>query len=236
MLERLWPEQSSLPREVCLICEQDTRYLGMLRANSSNVVTIHDDGTFEVEGNFMQITGLDGDYRGSYPYSPEAEYGPKFAAELARQVRSVAAWLHSIGFRGRAGMDYFVVQNDSGELSVIMTEVNGRAPISGVAQVMAQKLGAPAWMNINVELPAELRGRPATLHSMDDFRDAFGEAAEFKPGDFSAVRILPQAMRALHDEHGLAVPSRKVKALIVGPNMDTLFAYRRRLQEEGFNL
>lgn len=229
VLERMWPKESFAPTAVSMVCEQDARVMGKMLANASNVVIINEDGSYRIDGYFKQVTGSDGSYRGSYPFSPRAEFGADVADRLTIEMDSVVSWLSKLGFRGRIGVDFFVMQDPQDQVHLLMTEVNGRAPISGISKVIAEKLSAPAWLNINIEAPGE-------LNSMDDFNRAFGEFAAFTPGDFSSARVLPQAMRALYDGEELVYPSKKVKALIVGPSMEACFELRQELSKRGFVL
>jgi hypothetical protein len=228
-LERMWPARSLFPSEVRLVCEQDARVAGKVVANCSNVVRIQQDGSYTVDAYFEQMTGSDGDYRGSCPFDPRAAFGLELESKLTKDIGRVVAWINSLGFRGRCGVDFFVVQDPQGSLQLLMTEVNGRSPISGVAKVIADKLGAPAWINVNVEAPSE-------LNHMDDFRRIFGEYAEFTPGDFSRARVIPQALRAMWGSDGLVQGSTKAKLLLVGPSLQACQELREELSERGFKI
>lgn len=83
---------------------------------------------------------------------PEEVIGVSAHTDLVAQVNGIIDYCHSLGLYGYAGVDFFCVKNSSGDIELFMTELNGRIPISGTAAIMARKLGAPAWINIDAKL------------------------------------------------------------------------------------
>jgi len=215
--EEFWARDAFGPATANIVAEQDVRADGTVEMNASNLMLLRSDGTFTIEGYFQQITGPEGDYRGSMPFDPNAELSPGAALDLERELGGIAAMAHRLGLRGFIGVDFFVIRDRLGDTHVRMTEMNGRIPISGTAKIIADKVGAPAWINVNLEAPEEIR-------AFDDFERLYGELARFQPGEFGRCRIIPQAFRTIRgvDAAGdeVLVPSRGFKALLVGPSAE----------------
>jgi len=224
-LESFWPTGAFSPSKSSIIIEQDIRARGEVRANASNLMVLNADGTYTVEGSFRQITGADGDYRGSMPFDPRADFPSGLVDSLEANLAGIARYAHELNLRGFIGVDFFIVESHPGNFEVVMTELNGRIPISGASKIMADKIGAPAWINVNLDLPA-------VITSYEDFETQVGELSRFSPGDFSSCKIIPQAFRTLYDGDTM-VPSGALKALIVGPSQAACMACLEDLSSSG---
>lgn len=220
-LERFWPHDSIRPRESAVLVEQDVRARGAVHVNASNLMVIRDDGSFSVEGYFCQITGADGDYRGSMPWDPGMELPADILEQLSRNMEGIARYAHDQGLRGYIGVDFFVTRNPAGEFGLVMTEMNGRIPISGAAKIIADKLQAPAWINVNLELPEP-------IYSYEDFTRQLGDLACDGPPSFDRCQVIPQAFRTMYDGERYQASGR-LKALIVGPSQEECLAALERL-------
>jgi hypothetical protein len=220
-LERFWPHESLSPVESSVLVEQDVRARGSVHTNASNLMIIREDGSFSIEGYFCQITGADGDYRGSMPWNPEADLSEEALEQLSSGMEGIARYAYKSGLRGYIGVDFFVVKEPNETLSVVMTEMNGRIPISGAAKIIADKLQAPAWINVNLELPEP-------IYSYEDFNRQLGELAQLDPRGFGRCQVIPQAFRTMYDGERFQA-SRRLKALIVGPTKEECLATLERL-------
>ncbi len=224
-LENFWPDNSYSPNLSSILVEMDAQSRGKILANASNLMIVKEDGSYSIEGFFKQLTGTEGDYIGSVPFSPDLEFGSLLSEKLIQNLQGIVNFVHSIGVRGYIGVDFFLVQNDSGDIESVMTEVNSRIPISGTAMIMAQKLVAPSWINLNVE-------SNFTITCIEDFYEQFGEAANFTPGDFTKCRLIPQAFRTLVSEDTI-IPSASFKALVVGPDPKACLEFVKELKSRG---
>jgi hypothetical protein len=215
-LERFWPHDSVCPAESAVLVEQDARARGSIHVNASNLMIINDDGSHSVEGYFCQITGADGDYRGSMPWSPEADLPENILEQLEQSMRGIARYAFDRRLRGYIGVDFFVTKNPCGQFELVMTEMNGRIPISGAAKIIADKLKAPAWINVNLELPEP-------IYSYEDFTRQLGSLANGTGSGSDRCQVIPQAFRTMYDGEQYQA-SRQLKALIVGPSQQACLA------------
>ncbi|MBX7143281.1 MAG: hypothetical protein K1X79_02410 [Oligoflexia bacterium] len=225
--ERFWPRDAFAPSGAVIIVEQDVRARGSIVLNGSNLMIVNANGSSTLEGCFAQLTGPDGDYRGSMPFDL-ADLGAEVRSDLQRQFKAVATLAHRLGHRGYIGVDFFVVKDAEGRAIPIMTEMNGRIPISGTAKIIADKLGASAWINVNLAAPGH-----EPIKDIADFRRLFGDYA-VPNTDPTGCFVVPQAFRTLHGTDGKIEPSCVLKALIVGPSAQACIDFRSRLADEGF--
>jgi hypothetical protein len=189
-------------------------------------MTMNKDGTYSTNGYFRQITGPEGDYRGSMPFDPRTEFPPTLVEDLESNLLGIARLARDYNLHGFIGVDFFIVEPAPGQFEVVMTELNGRIPISGAAKIIADKLSAPAWINVNLTLPEAIR-------EYADFEAQMGELARFSPGDFSECKVIPQAFRTMYDGETV-IPSSQLKALIIGPSQAACMACLEHLSERGF--
>jgi hypothetical protein len=225
-LESFWPADSFCPSRCAIIIEEDVRSRGRVRVNASNLMTMNKDGTYSTNGYFRQITGPEGDYRGSMPFDPRTEFPPTLVEDLESNLLGIARLARDYNLHGFIGVDFFIVEPAPGQFEVVMTELNGRIPISGAAKIIADKLSAPAWINVNLTLPEAIR-------EYADFEAQMGELARFSPGDFSECKVIPQAFRTMYDGETV-IPSSQLKALIIGPSQAACMACLEHLSERGF--
>jgi hypothetical protein len=230
-LESFWSADKLSPNDSALVLEQDVRTKGEILANCSNLILINTDGSFRTLGNYKQITGIDGDYIGSRPYDPNSEYA-EFSDRLHTNMETIVQYAMQNNHYGFAGVDYFAVKTPDGQIEFVMTELNARMPISGTAHIMAQKLQASAWINVNLEADKE-------IISFSDFEKMYSEhiltandATLLKNGQLNACKIIPQAFRTLQDNSGQIIPSAKFKALIVGPDIRSCERFLFSLQSK----
>ena len=179
-------------------------------------MNINSDGSYEVLGWFRQLTSPQGDYIGSAPCEPREILNPSEFSNLNTQVGGVAKMAYDLGHRGLVGVDNFEVNKQNYEVVPSLTELNCRVPISGTAKIIADKLGAPFWINTNMECH-EL------LLSIDDFQRVFRDHLLVEPRGFETeAKVLPQACRTFISKDGTPmVASSEFKALIVGPDQAT---------------
>lgn len=223
-VDSIWHSGEFAPHAAALVLEQDVRACGELVANCSNFVLLRSDGTWELLGAFERITSGDGSFIGSRPIDLHERFGAKTVKDANVQFEAAVKFAYQIGLRGYLGMEFFVVRNGE-KLESVMIETNGRIPLIGSACIMAHKLAAPAWLDVNVTAREEIR-------SIDDFYRIFGEHAAFQPGDFSKAKVILQASRTLQGGE-LQLPSPQLKVLIVGESGAAAMGLLNQLRAEG---
>jgi hypothetical protein len=160
-LNEYWPEDSFAPLASTITVEQDIGDLGEVLLNLSSSFVTNIDGRYETRGWYQQNIGEDGAFLGSSP----VELSPELLDLLEVTTAQVSAYCAANKLYGLAGKDLLVVKTPEGEIMPVLIELNGRPSSSENTHQVADKLGAPYWINLNMNAPM-----PVT--SMDDLLNA----------------------------------------------------------------
>jgi len=220
VVEEYWPADSILPVAGIITIEEDIQPAdvdaGCFLMNSH-------DGSFYVPSCFAKLMTAQGHYiGGSSYYPPQAVMD--LLIEYLHRIRDMLA----IEFRlfGFVGVDFVVGHSNDGSPRITFYELNGRTPISGIAYLLARKLGYRYWNNVNLIFPKQLQ-------SYRDIEDVVGDLL-----DSSYNRIIPQALRtSCRIEPGgdrrILVPSSRGKFFIGGDSPDECEAMLHLLMDRG---
>lgn len=193
--ESVWKPGDALPNpeHLRLVLEVHAPVLGPTLVNGSSVMVVSHPEIFgqppeiTVPYLFEQLTGPEGQFRGSRTYTPDDE----LKALIMEQHVKVATYLaNELNYFGIVGLDFMVVI-ESGEPKVYCMEVNARAPVSAVPRMLMYRLGAKCMHQQNVSCPN-------TIASVADFEMLF-QHEEFNP-----IRGTPRGTIDL--ERGIIVP------------------------------
>lgn len=106
-----------------------------------------------------------------------ATENPQVHQELLRQARLVGSWLHSLGYRGTASVDFLVVDH-SGDWTAYVCEINARVTGATYPSLLARRFfPAGAWQMRNVLLSPPQQGA-AILELLERHHLLFREGAK----------------------------------------------------------
>lgn len=191
-LEDFWPHNSVLPIGSRLVLESDVSACGIPILNGSQNILLHHGGKFEIVDTFRQVTSPSGSYIGSQKITAD-DLSPQLTYAIRTQTNKIAAYAHSLGYRGLLGFDFFVTGTwDAPEVFCI--ELNGRPTMSSVPALVAKKLPMlPEFLNVNI-------AAPSPILNYTDFR----EVVTLNGIDYSDISnssgyvIIPLALRSLY--------------------------------------
>lgn len=93
------------------------------------------------------------------------------------------------GYYGIQGIDWFLTRNNQDSMQVSVVELNSRPTANTPPLIIAEKLGAPHWINTNVYTDRPIR-------NIKDYIDIIGTDYAFgQPTKLGMV--IPQAFRTL---------------------------------------
>ena len=110
--------------------------------------------------------------------------------------------------------------------------MNGRPPISATAQIIARKVEAPHWINLNIWTPEPINDVAAFEQTMNV------SGKDYANGTLDSGMVVLQALRALYTLDGngekqLWQPSNAAKVLICGENAGQTEAVAADLEQHG---
>jgi hypothetical protein len=148
VVEEYWPADSFLPVAGVITIEEDIQPAdvdaGCLLMNSH-------DGGFYVPSCFAKLMTPQGKYIGGSSYYPP----PAVKVLLIEYLSRIREMLDvEFGLFGFVGVDFVVGHNVDRSPRITFYELNGRTPISGIAYLLAGKLGYRYWNNVNLTFPS----------------------------------------------------------------------------------
>lgn len=218
-LEDFWPNGSLCPDGLPISLELDARNIGEIVVNGSTQF-ITNTNDHSIIGHFEQITTKEGEYLGNEPYYPT----DSIRSEIEKQVARVAEYnMSEHGFRGIQGVDWFLI-NQSGRNVIYIDELNSRPTANTPPFIIAQKLGAPHWINTNV-----YTDKP--IYTIDDYISLIGRDLAY--GELMKEGlVIPQAFRTLvTDSQVFASPDFKI--LILGRDRKQCHDIMEQLSKRG---
>lgn len=199
-----WPLGNTAPTGFPLVLESDATYLGDLVTNGSTQFVTTQSGETHLVGHYSQMTTGQGEYLGNAPIE---NMDTQTAELIEAQVRAAANY-NAIAHKyfGIAATDWFLIRDLDGEQRVVISELNARPTANTPPAIIAQKLGAKHFVNINA-----YTGREIT--NIDDFVDIVGADLAYGDPQESGI-VIPQAFRTLVTRRQTtASPNFKIVAL-----------------------
>lgn len=227
--EHYWPQDCFAPRLSTIILERDIGTLGTIVGNFSNSMLVKSDGSCEVLAYYSQIIGKKGEFLGSSPAMLSKEVQVAIFPEMAK----VAAFCSELKLFGFMGLDFFLVKDSSGALKPIFIEMNGRPSSSLNTHLVATKIGAPYWINIDLQSDHE-------INTYDDFAKHFNGQEPFYPqNNPEEGMVIPLSLSAMYTktdgEYTLVRPDKKVRVMIASNRgMDHCLSILASLSKLGF--
>lgn len=188
-----WPHDSFAPAHSTMFVEQDLNELGTVVLSGSCVMRVAADGRIDIPAYFGQTTGPLGDFRESCP----VQLPPELREYLDGEVRKVGTFAREeLGLYGTMGADLIVVQRPDGALRAYFVELNGRPPNSGIALIVAEKLGARYWANLELHTtnPADTMEQVERLLTIDGYN--------YARGDLERGMVVPTLLKSMFDSEG----------------------------------
>lgn len=127
-----------------------------------------------------QILSADSIHEGNVAPPRFFSQGHDCRAELLRQARIIAEWLHGEGYRGPGSIDFQVIRRD-GNLEIRVCEVNARVTGATYPALLARTfLPGGAWMMRNIRFDPQ--------HNTDNLLGVIDEAGLlFRPGQDTGI-------------------------------------------------
>ena len=226
--EDYWPTDSLLPSGSKIIFELHADNLGEVLLNGSNTILVNQDGSYNVMHYYQQITD-EGIFLGSAPLFLEAQD----RALLENSMALVADHCRSLNLFGLVGVDFMLVQ-EGDKLVPYLYELNGRPSSSAVAHRLADKLGAPYFIN------TAFKAVSAEVNSIADFERLLKSnplTADLFDGEHERVVLTaPYAVWNLNEEGQpvLEQGHHKFKAMVVSHrSQEHCREARQRMIESG---
>lgn len=204
-----WPNDSLAPGGFPLVIEADASILGSGATNGSTQFVTNIDGSMKIVGHFSQTTTADGEYLGNEPFERLPFEIQHLAEEQARLVARYNAREH--GYFGIAAIDWFMVDDPAFGPRLVVGELNARPTANTPTVIIADKLGARHFVNINI-----YNDRP--IETIDDFVGVVGKDLAFGSAHNEGM-IVPQAFRT-HVRREQTIASPNFKAALLGSNQE----------------
>lgn len=150
---RFWPRDALLPRQTRVVVEAHAADRGRVLIDGSAVLLVDRHGDHQVPAMHHQLVTAAGGFEGMRPLNPRPALRAALQEQFARVARYCAQELHLFGL---AGVDFFVVDEDGEGPTVYLVELNGRPTASAMAQIVADKLGAPYFTGMALTAPADV--------------------------------------------------------------------------------
>jgi hypothetical protein len=227
--ECYWPKDSFAPKLSTILLEKDIGTLGKIVGNFSNSMLVKTDGSCEVLAYYSQMIGQRGEFLGSSP----ALLSEELQAALFPEMAKVAAFCAELKLFGFMGLDFFLVEDSSGALKPVFIEMNGRPSSSLNTHLVATKLGAPYWINIDLRSDHE-------INTFEDFARHFESKELLYPqGTPGEGMVIPLSLSAMHtktgDQYTLVRPDNKVRVMVASrKSMDHCLSMLAELSKLGF--
>lgn len=172
-------------------------------------------------GGFTQNVGPNGEFRGGRPFSPLEVFPEEMLADVRAQQYAVARYVaEGIRYAGFWGLDAMLVQQ-GGKVRQYNVEVNARANMNFWCGLVAAKLGAQCWCNLNV-------WGDRSTNRVRDLADLIGHDLVY--GNPSAGLVMPMAMRSMWSGDRVVQPNSGSKVMLAAPDPATLASIMRRLE------
>lgn len=220
--DSFWPIDRVAPAEFPLVIEADASINGEVVANGSTQFMATKLGEISIIGHHTQITTVDGEYLGNEPYADIDNRSRTIIEEQAQLVAHYNTREHE--YFGIAAIDWFLTKNGSGQTKAAVVELNSRPTANTPPIIIADKLGAPHFINTNA-----YTDRP--IHSIDDFLAVVGNDLAY--GDILGNGlVIPQAFRTLVRRQG-TIASPNFKLLILGRDSEHCHDVIQHLAKRG---
>jgi predicted ATP-grasp superfamily ATP-dependent carboligase len=154
-------------------------------------------------------------------------------AALFPEMAKVAAFCAELKLFGFMGVDFFLVEDSRGALKPVFIEMNGRPSSSLNTHLVATKLGAPYWINIDLKSDHE-------INTFEDFAKHFeGDELLYPqsvPGEGMVIPLSLSSMYTKTDgQYTLVRPDKKVRVMVASSkSMDHCLSILAELSELGF--
>lgn len=222
-----WPEDRFAPEGLKLVAEADARNLGTLELNGSTQLVTTRSGGIYFKGHYRQETSALGEYQGNSPLSVDNTHDASMHNLIWDQVKSVGAYNQKDnGYFGIQGVDWFLIRLPDGTQRVYVVELNARPTANTPPQIMADKIGAAAWLNINATAPS-------IMTCAEDYIEIVGRGLAFGEASGEGL-VVPQAFRSIVTRDNGILASDRVKLFIAGRDDGHINGIRRRLSDRGF--
>jgi hypothetical protein len=227
--ERFWSRDNFEPNLSTIILEKDIGTLGEIVGNFSNSMLVKSDGTFDVLAYYSQIIGEKGEFLGSSP----AALSQEIQAALLPEMGKVAKFCEELKMFGFMGVDFFLVKDPSGTIKPVFIEMNGRPSSSLNTHLVATKVGAPYWINIDLRSDKE-------INTYADFAAHFDGTTPFYPrSTLEEGMVIPLSLASMHiktdGEYTLVRPDKKVRVMIASSqSLEHCLSILASLSERGF--
>lgn len=207
-LERFWPADSFAPRLSVITIEKDIGRMGKILGNFSNSMLVHSNGTCETLAYYSQIIGHKGEFLGSAPVT----LTPSIQTCVEKETDKIGQLCRGLNLYGLVGVDFFLIQDEKGAIRPIIIEMNGRPSSSLNTHLVATKLGAPYWINIDLHSSRE-------LNTLEDFERHFAQSPiKYPRSSLSEGMVVPLSFSSMYvkegDSYSLVHPDRKVRVMI----------------------
>lgn len=227
--EHFWSQDNFAPTLSTIILEKDIGTLGEIVGNFSNSMLVKSDGSFEVLAYYSQIIGQKGEFLGSSP----APLSQEIQTALLPEMGKVAKFCAELKMFGFMGVDFFLVRDPSGAIKPVFIEMNGRPSSSLNTHLVATKIGAPFWINIDLRSEKE-------INTYADFAGHFDAATRFYPrSTLEEGMVIPLSLSSMHTktdgEYTLVRPDKKVRVMIASnQSLEHCLSILASLSERGF--
>jgi hypothetical protein len=202
-MEQYWPHDAFSPTGFPFVIEADVHLQGEQCINIGTQFITEKNGGVHIIGHYDQITTDEGEYLGN---EPSTSLTNEMQQLIEEQVQRVAAYsMKENHYFGIQGVDLFLVHESEGWRAYI-SELNSRPTANTPPVIIAQKLGAPHWINTNIytDTPFE---------QMDDYIETVGKDLTY--GSWESGAVIPQAFRTLV-RRGNTIASPNCKIVILG--------------------
>jgi hypothetical protein len=227
-IDDFWPPDMPCPPGLPLVIEAHYRNVGELIMNGSTQFITRSDGTWESYGIFKQYTNDKGEYLGNEPIV-QADLDTAQKGLIEAEVEKVARYnIDENRYFGLQGVDWFLIKRQDGTIACYIVELNARPTANTPPLIIAQKLGATFWLNINC-FPAN---RDFPIHTIDDYIHIVGK--DLADGENGQL-VIPQAFRTFRTTDRL-IPSPDFKAMIIGRDRQDIAQIVLELHRRGIKV
>ena len=159
----------------------ETGARGVVRLASPSVQVFLDDDSVYLFDLTEQILSESSVHQGNESPPPYLDDHPGLAEELFRQAGDAGTWLHGVGYRGTASVDFLIAFDSDGGFTAYGCEINARVTGATYPSVLARHfLPRGGWLMRNLCMAAPVEG--SEILSM---LDAHGHL--FRPGSTSGI-------------------------------------------------
>lgn len=124
---------------------------------SPSIKIFLDDNTLSLYDITEQILNMDCVHEGNLSPPPYFSKEDWVYEELFRQANTAGSWLHGLGYRGTASVDFLVIER-SGNIEVRICEINARITGATYPSVIARHfLPHDAWLMRNIRFAKPLK-------------------------------------------------------------------------------